>query len=353
MARQCSYLCHSFKLCALIVFLICGMLLGEEITDEDALQEADAALAEAGVDPEEETLPWKITFSKAPMTEIISKTHIASDARARSQNIIIQDLARKGKYEEALVQAEALGLDPVLANKVRGYLASPMTIPRVPILGFHESCMIENVGQYEEYFENAQLIADYFEEEEIKNYEAVFKRVPGDVWLVLNVDKLNGQFVKWVSFVQKHKARIGGFRLSDAAVNNYDIKDGYAEIGHELYFYYLTCKAMLPAAPVGLTVCLMADRSDERWLRAMPFEPDCVFVWNVYTFDANFQKIFKICSPWHETLIIGGMYGQTYRQILEDSKSERGARFDRYEAYINKIRVSEFKGSVYVLRKVR
>ena len=171
--------------------------------------------------------------------------------------------------------------------------------------------------------ENAYLLdSDY--NREVEN---------GDV-VIVNVSDLIDR-LKFAEFVSRNRGKRYVVQLGLGAMNNKDSPGGeWQDIARQFKEFYILAKSCDPELTVGVTVC--AAPNWKKWLDSFEFNPDVVFIWNIYKTGFSVRAVKK---QFGENIIIAGM------NAMVDSKETSSPG-----ELIKKVKDAGFKGVIWYNR---
>ena len=157
--------------------------------------------------------------------------------------------------------------------------------------------------------------------------------MPGDV-VIVNVSDILDR-LKFAEFVSRNKGKRYVVQLGLGAMNNKDAPIAeWQEIARQFKEFYILAKSCDPGLCVGITVC--AAPNWREWRKSFAFEPDVVFLWNIYKQGFSVRAVKK---QFGENIVIAGM------NAMGESKETNSPG-----ELINKVRDAGFKGVIWYNR---
>jgi hypothetical protein len=157
--------------------------------------------------------------------------------------------------------------------------------------------------------------------------------LPGDV-VIVNVSDILDR-LKFAEFISRNKGKRYAVQLGLGAMNNKDNPAGeWPEIARQFKEFYILAKSCDPGLCVGITVC--AAPNWREWRKSFAFEPDVVFLWNIYKQGFSVRAVKK---QFGENIVIAGM------NAMGESKEQSSPG-----ELIKKVKEAGFQGVIWYNR---
>lgn len=247
-----------------------------------------------------------------------------ADTQIESIILHIIDLsvpAKRNSFDEVKLRALLERNDFKGVEKMLGDIDVPADIKDAVISGImpkREPFFVDAVFEV-----NAYLVEQNWDKE-VQNGDVVIVNV-SDI-----VDRL-----KFAEFVSRNRGKRYAIQLGLGAMNNKDSPGGeWQEIAGQFKEFYILAKSCDPDVTVGITVC--AAPNWQEWRKAFDFEPDVIFLWNIYKQGFSVRAVKK---QFGENIVIAGM------NAMGESKETSSPG-----ELINKVRDAGFKGVIWYNR---
>jgi len=170
------------------------------------------------------------------------------------------------------------------------------------------------------------------------NYDAELRLSPMPPVGVLDTVVNDAQAIQFFRWYDRYAEQLHSVALNWEHLSNHELKSDFSAANQTMSGLFKLIKARKPDAFVWVGVVKQDDRTDERWLRALNFQPDGLLVWNLRQFHSPFENAYTrltaIVGP-ATPLVVAGFYGykqplqKAGRQLSEakriESSAERGA----------------------------
>lgn len=247
-----------------------------------------------------------------------------ADTQIESIVLHIIDLsvpAKRSSFDEVKLRALLKHNDFRGVENMLGEIDIPVDIKEAVIEGIMPKREVFFVDAVFE--QNAYLIEQNWDREVL----------PGDV-VIVNVSDILDR-LKFAEFVSRNRGKRYVIQLGLGAMNNKDSPSGeWQDIARQFKEFYILAKSCDPELTVGITVC--AAPNWKEWLESFPFEPDVVFLWNIYKQGFSVRAVKK---QFGGNIVIAGM------NAMGESRETSSPG-----ELIKKIREAGFKGVVWYNR---